>query len=88
VGRKRAVSPVGLVLFYSFLFYSFSFLFSNLEFKFKSHVQFFLNLYCEIKNTNFGVFLGISIIYIYFYVIFSFSFSSLPFSYFQTLIFI
>jgi hypothetical protein len=84
VGRKRAVSPVRLVLFYSFLFYSFSFLFSNLEFKFKSCVQFFLNLYCEIINTIFGVFLGIYIIY--FSMSFSLFLSLLSFSYFQTLI--
>jgi hypothetical protein len=83
VGRKRAVSPVRLVLFYSFLFYSFSFLFSNLEFKFKSCVQFFLNLYCEIINTNFGVFLGIYIIYFSMSFSLSLFLSLLSFSYFQ-----
>jgi hypothetical protein len=84
VGQKRAVSPVRVVLFYSFLFYSFSFLFSNLEFKFKSCVQFFLNLYCEIINTNFGGILGIYIIYIF--MLFSLFLSLFFFFIFKTLI--
>jgi hypothetical protein len=58
--------------FYFSFFYFVSFLFANIEFKFKSCAQFILKLYCEIKSTHFGdIFRYICYLY---------------FSYFQTLI--
>jgi cadmium resistance protein CadD (predicted permease) len=61
--ESRAQLGLSFVLFISFLFI-FLFIFKPRVLNSNPVSSFFLNLYCEIIDTNFGVFLGIYVIYI------------------------